>query len=60
MSKVARTPKPTLRSLAAEVDDLRERVEDLEDVRELEDAIRKNSNRPLIPLDRVKRELEIE
>ncbi len=60
MSKVARAPKPTLRSLAAKVDNLRERVEDLEDVRDLEAAIRKNGNRPLIPLDRVKRELDLE
>jgi hypothetical protein len=60
MSKVARAPKPTLRSLAVEVDHLRERVEDLEDVLELETAIRKNGNRPLIPLDRVKRELDLE
>ena len=42
---------PTLRQLVAEIARLRERVEDLEDARELDTAIRRNGDKPLIPLD---------
>lgn len=35
----------------------RERIEDLEDARELEAAIRRNGDKPLIPWDEVKADL---
>jgi len=39
---------------------LQERVEDLEDLRDLEAAIAENAGKPLIPWEKVKAELEIE
>jgi hypothetical protein len=39
---------------------LQERVEDLEDLRDLEVAIVENADKPLIPWERVKAELELE
>ncbi|HME08270.1 MAG TPA: hypothetical protein VKG25_14540 [Bryobacteraceae bacterium] len=48
---------PTIQQLAAEVARLRERVEDLEDARELDSAIRRNSDKPLIPWDEVRVDL---
>jgi cell division protein FtsB len=46
--------QPTLQQLAAEVARLRERVEDLEDARELDAAIRRNAGQPLLRWDDVK------
>ena len=51
---------PTLEELAAELVHLRERIEALEDARELDAAIRRNGEKPLIPWDQVKKELGIE
>jgi hypothetical protein len=51
---------PTLQQLATEIVRLRERVEDLEDARELDEAIRRNGDQPLIPWDHVKRDLGLE
>ncbi len=51
---------PTLQQLAAEVARLRQRVEDLEDARELDAAIRRNSDKPLVPWDEAKKELGLE
>jgi mRNA interferase RelE/StbE len=48
---------PTIQQLAAEMASLRERVEDLEDARELDAAIRRNGDKPLIPWDQVRPEL---
>lgn len=48
---------PTVQQLAAEVARLRERVEDLEDSRELDAAIRRNDDKPLIPWDQAKADL---
>lgn len=48
---------PTLHELAAEIARLRVRIEDLEDARELDAAIRRNDDKPLIPWDHVKKEL---
>ena len=48
---------PTLDQLAEEVARLRERIEDLEDARELDAAIRRNADKPLIPWDEVKKDL---
>ena len=39
---------------------LQERVEDLEDLRDLEAAIAENAGKPLIPWEQVKAELELE
>ena len=49
----------TVRQLAAEVARLRERVEDLEDARELDAAIGRNGEKPLIPWDQAKKELNL-
>jgi cell division protein FtsB len=43
--------------LAAEVARLRERVEDLEDAKELDAAIGRNGEKPLIPWDQARNEL---
>jgi hypothetical protein len=51
---------PTVQQLAAELARLRHRVEDLEDARDLESAIRRNADRPLIPWDQAKRDLGLE
>jgi len=48
---------PTVQQLAAEVASLRERVEDLEDAKELDAAIHRNCDRPLIPWDEVRADL---
>jgi len=47
----------TVQQLAAEVVRLRERVEDLEDARELDAAIGRNAEKPLVPWERAKEEL---
>lgn len=39
---------------------LQERVEDLEDLRDFEDAIAENADKPLIPWEQVEPELELE
>ena len=52
--------EPTLQQLAAEIARLRERVEDLEGARELDAAIRRNGDRPLIPWDQAKKDLGLE
>jgi hypothetical protein len=39
---------------------LQERVEDLEDLRDLEAAIAENAGKPLIPWEQVKPELKLE
>ena len=51
---------PTIQELAAEVVRLRDRVEDLEDARELDAAIRSNGDKPLIPWDEAKKDLGLE
>ena len=45
---------PTVQQLAAELARLRERVEDLEDARELDAAISRNGDKHLIPWDQAK------
>ena len=47
----------TVKRLAGELARLSERVEDLEDGRELDAAIRRNGDKPLIPWDHAKNEL---
>jgi hypothetical protein len=51
---------PAIEQLAAEIASLRDRVEDLEDARELEVAIQRNGEKPLIPWDQVKKDLGFE
>ena len=48
-----------VRQLAAEVALLRERVEDLEDAKELDAAIGRNGEKPLMPWEQAKDELGI-
>ncbi len=64
MSSVIKNPtkrapksKLTLQALYAEVTALRERVEDLEDLRELNQAIKRNGKKPLIPWSEAKKKL---
>jgi hypothetical protein len=45
----------TVQRLAAEVARLHERVEDLEDARELDAAIVRNGEKPLIPWDQARK-----
>jgi len=56
--EAARAKKPSRRQLAQEVDQLRERLEDLEDLRDLKEAVQRNGNKPLIPLAKVKKDLD--
>jgi hypothetical protein len=46
-----------IQRLANEVRGFRERVEDLEDAKELDAAIVRNGERPLVPWDQAKEEL---
>ena len=58
MSEVAdQTREPTVHELALEVARLRDRVEDLEDARELDAAIERNDRKPLIPWEQAKNEI---
>ncbi len=49
--------QPTLESLAAEVRQLRERLEDVEDLMELRAAVGRNAGQPGLPWEQVKTEL---
>jgi len=60
MSDTATLEKPTLKSLAAEVRNLRERMEDLEDLYELREAVKRNAGKPGIPWEKVKKELDLD
>jgi len=58
MSNLGEQPKePTIRELAAELAHLRDRVEDLEDTRELDAAIQRNGDKPLIPWEQAKQDI---
>ena len=58
MSDLAERPKePTIRELAAELAQLRGRIEDLEDARELDAAIQRNGDKPLIPWQQAKKDI---
>jgi hypothetical protein len=52
--------KPTLESLAAELRQLKERLEDMEDLMELRAAVERNAGKPGIPWEKVKAELELD
>jgi len=49
-----------IEKLTATVSRLEERVEELEDLRDLEQAITENAGRPLIPWEQAKAELDID
>lgn len=51
--------KPSLHRLSAEVAQLRSRVEDLEDLRDLNAAIARNAGKPGIPWSRTRKELKL-
>jgi hypothetical protein len=60
MRKDIRQRKPsrlTVRKLHSELQGLRRRVEDLEDLRDLNAAIERNAGKPGIPWNEVKKEL---
>jgi hypothetical protein len=50
-------PKLTLRALHEELAALNQRVEDLEDLRELNQAVERQGTKPLIPWAKAKKEL---
>ena len=52
--------RPTLKSLAAEMRRLRERLEDVEDLIELRSAIERNAGGPGVPWEKVKAELDLD
>ena len=58
--EASRGKKLTLQQLAEEVDHLRERVKDLEDLLDLKEAVKRNGDTPLIPLAKVKKDLDID
>jgi hypothetical protein len=61
MGSTQQRPKePTLKALASEMSRLRERVEDLEDLRDLLTAERAAGERPGIPWDQAKKLLELD
>ena len=61
MSNALQEPhEPTLRELASEVSRLRERVEDLEDLRDLLAAEHSAQGRPGIPWEQAKSELDLD
>lgn len=61
MSNAVESSEPlTLERVYRELESLRQRVEDLEDLRDLEKAIVENAGKPLIAWDEAKRELDLE
>jgi len=65
MSSVAektsrRIARPTLQSLHREIVELRRRIQDLEDLRELNRAIERNGSKPLVPWTKAKKELRLD
>jgi hypothetical protein len=62
MPRIKEPPKKkrSLHELAGEVDALRVRVDDLEDLRDLREAVRKNGSKKLISWTSVKKELGLD
>ena len=60
MGNVSTLKKPTLKSLAAEMRRLQERIEDMEDLIELRSAIERNAGKPGVPWEQVKAELDLD
>jgi len=59
MGNAATLKKPTLKSLAAEMRRLQERIEGMEDLIELRSAVERNKSKPGVPWEQVKAELEL-
>ena len=59
MSNVASLKKPTVKSLAAQMRRLQDRIEDMEDLIELRSAIERNAGKPGVPWEHVKAELDV-
>jgi len=57
IKRTARAKQPTLKRVSAEVARLSARVEDLEDLRDLNAAIIRNAGKPGTPWDKAKKEL---
>jgi hypothetical protein len=63
MNETARQSKPnriTISKLHSELERLRRRVEDLEDLRDLNTAIERNAGKPGVPWSEVKGELGLQ
>jgi hypothetical protein len=61
MSNAAQSPTtPTIESLAAEMRDLRERMEGIENLMELRAAVERNAGKAGIPWPQAKKDLDIE
>lgn len=61
MSSSTQPPEPlTLELVYRELRALRGRVEDLEDLHDLEEAIAENGDKPLIPWEEAKRKLDLD
>jgi len=60
MSDTTTAKKPTLESLAAEVNLLQERLEDMEDLMELRSTVQRNAGKPDTPWEEVKKELDLD
>ena len=56
-AKQRKPNRPTIRQLHSEFQRLRRRVEDLQDLRDLNAAIERNARKPGVPWNEVKREL---
>lgn len=60
MSKSATLEKPTLKSLASEVRQLKERLEDMEDLLELRAAVDRNAGKAGVSWEKAKAELGLD
>ncbi len=60
MGNAASMKEPTLKRLAAEMRRLQKRIEDMEDLIELRDAIERNAGKPGVPWEQVKAELGLD
>ena len=60
MGNAVTMKKPTLKSLAADMRRLQERIEDMEDLIELRSAIERNAGKPGVPWEQVKKELDLD
>ncbi len=60
MANASTLKKPTLKSLAAQMRRLQERIEDMEDLIELRGAVDRNAGKPGVPWEKVKAELELD
>jgi hypothetical protein len=59
MANTSTLKKPTLKSLAAQMRRLQERVEDMEDLIELRNAVERNNGKPGVPWEKAKAKLDL-